>query len=258
MYQYVVGFLSSAYVEIVILILFVAYFAVHRRDRRMVISGIRIVRIAIVITAFIYFMFIWASTVQPTLRSISIFGMFAINLYMGYSLLLSWLEAPYRDALFAIGQHPYEHDILHNIWHRGKRFYYIRYANSSLFSGANPFEYLHAVASERVREDIKSELHRFGVEKKIISLDEMIAYLKNNMACDQNLPVDFKDLMEKAIDSFAKHPWIQEQVNNFLTIATPSGWPHPWRLRGSWPHCCIASAPPTRRPSRPPPCCLPR
>jgi hypothetical protein len=222
MFQYLVDILSSAYIEIVILILFVAYFAVHRRDRRMMISGIRIVRMAIVITAFIYFMFIWASTVQPTLRSISIFGMFAINLYMAYSLLLSRLEAPYRDALVAIGHQPDQHDILHNIWSRGKRFYYARYAYSSLFSGANPFEFLHAVASERVREDIKSELHRYGVEKKLISLDEMTAYLKSNMACDQNLPVDFKDLVEKAIDGFAKHPWIQEQVNNFLTIATES------------------------------------
>jgi hypothetical protein len=222
MFQYVVDFLSSAYIELVILILFVAYFVLHRRDRRMVISAVRILRMAIVVTVFIYFMFIWASTVQPTLRSISIFGMFLINLYMGYSLLLSRLEGPYRDALNAIGHDPDQHDTVHDIWRLGKRFFYVRYAFSSLFSGANPVKFLHDVAIDRVREDIKSELHRYGVEKKLISLDEMTAYLKDKAACDANLPVDFKELMEKTVDDFAKHPWIQEQVNNFLTLATES------------------------------------
>jgi hypothetical protein len=222
MFQYVVDFLSSAYTEIVILILFIGYFTVHRRDRRMVVSGVRIVRMAIVVTVFFYFMFIWASTVEPTLRSISIFGMFAINLYMGYSLLLSRLEGPYRDALNAIGGQPDRHEAVHDIWHLGKRFYYVRYTYSSLFSGINPFKFLHDVAIDRVREDIKGELHRYGVEKKLISLDEMTAYLKDKAACDAHLPADFKELMVKTVNDFAKHPWIQEQVNIFLILATES------------------------------------
>jgi hypothetical protein len=207
MFQYVVDFLSSAYTEIVILILFIGYFTVHRRDRRMVVSGVRIVRMAIV---------------EPTLRSISIFGMFAINLYMGYSLLLSRLEGPYRDALNAIGGQPDRHEAVHDIWHLGKRFYYVRYTYSSLFSGINPFKFLHDVAIDRVREDIKGELHRYGVEKKLISLDEMTAYLKDKAACDAHLPADFKELMVKTVNDFAKHPWIQEQVNIFLILATES------------------------------------
>jgi hypothetical protein len=173
-----------------------------------------------VITIFIYFMFIWASTVQPTLRSISVFGLFLINVYMGYSLLLSKLEGPYRDALVAIGRHSEEHDVLHKIWHRGKKFYYVRYAYSSLFSGTNPFEFLHGIAIERVRDDIKSELHRYGVEKKLISLDEMTAFLKSNLACETTLPAEFKELMQTAIDGFAKHPWIQDQAGEFLKLAT--------------------------------------
>ena len=221
MFQYVVNFLSSAPIEVAILILFVVYFVLHhRRDRRLVVSGIRILRMAIVILVFFFFFMVWNSAINETLRSISIFGMFVINLYMGYSLLLSRLEGPYRDVLSAIGGQPEQHETMHDIWHLGKRFYYVRYAYSSLFSGANPLRFLHDVAIDRVREDIKSELHRYGVEKKLISLDEMTAYLKSNLACDGNLPVDFKDLMGKDIEGFAKHPWIREQVNNFLTIAT--------------------------------------
>jgi hypothetical protein len=146
--------------------------------------------------------------------------MFVVNLYMGYTLLLSRLEGPYRRALIDIAHRPEEHDILHQIWHNGKRYYYVHYWFSSLFSGTNPLEFLHTLATERVRDDIKDELRRYGVEKKLISLDVMTAYLKSQLACDENLPVEFKELVGKSIDDFVKHPWVQEQTNNFLKIVT--------------------------------------
>jgi hypothetical protein len=214
--------LASAYVEILILIVLLIAFFTHRRDPRLVVSGIRMVRTIIVVLIFFYFMFIWSSTVQPTLRSISIFGMFAVNFYMFYSLVLAWLERPYRDALRLITGKPEGHDLMHDIWHQGKRFYYLRYAWSSLFSGVNPFQFLHSTATERVREDIKDELRRYGLEQKLITTEMMVAYLKSQIACDLNLPLDFKDLIEQAIDQFAKHPWIREQGDEFLRIATES------------------------------------
>jgi hypothetical protein len=220
MFQFLVDLLSSAYVELVILIAFVVYLVIRRRDRLILISGIRWVRLIIVTAIFIYFLFIWASTVQPTLRTISIFGMFVINLYMAYSLLLCRLEAPYRQALRDIGLHPDRHETLHTIWHTGKKFYYTHYWFSSLFSGTHPFNHLHSLAVERVRNDIKDELHRFGVEKKLVSLDVLKAYLQSRLACDQELPVEFKELTEKSIEDFSKHPWIAGNVNNFLQIAT--------------------------------------
>jgi hypothetical protein len=222
MFQFLVDILSSAYIELVILILLVVYFVIHRRDKRMKISGVRLVRMAIAITVFIYFMFIWASTVQPTLRSISIFGMFAVNLIMCYYLILSKFEAPYRDALAKIATNQEQHDVLHDIWRTGKRFNYARYTVGSLFSGTNPFTFLRTMAKERVREDIKDQLRHYGLEQKLISLQMMMAYLKSQLACDENLPADFKDVIQESVDGFAKHPWIEEQVNQFLVIAMES------------------------------------
>ena len=44
--------------------------------------------------------------------------------------------------------------------------------------------------------------------------------MKSRLASDENLPADFKEVMEKSIDDLTKHPWIEEQVNEFLRIAT--------------------------------------
>jgi hypothetical protein len=165
-------------------------------------------------------MFIWASTVQPTLRSISIFGMFLVNLFMLYNLILARLERPYRDILMKISLAIGDHELVHAMWRTGKRFYYVRYAWSSLFSGTNPFEFLRDIAIERVREDIKDELRRMGVEKRLVSLKLMLGFIKTRLACDETLPADFKEVMEKNIDDLGKHPWLEEQVNEFLRIAT--------------------------------------
>ncbi len=220
MLQFLMDLLSSAYFELSILILLLVYFVIHRRDKRLKISGVRLVRMIIAMTVFIYFMFIWASTVQPTLRSISIFGMFAVNLVMCFYLVLSWFEGPYRDALASISVTPGQREALDGVWRMGKRFYYMRYLISSLFSGINPFEFLRDIARERVREDIKDQLRAYGIEQKLISFPMMIAYLKNQLACDENLPSDFKDVMQEAIDNFTKHPWFEEQINQFLDLAT--------------------------------------
>jgi hypothetical protein len=222
MLQWLTSIFGSAYVEIVILIALLIGFFTHRKDPRLVVSGVRLVRTVILVLIFFYFMFIWASTVQPTLREISLFGMFGINLSMFWYLLQARLERPYRDALERMTREPEKHELIHDVWTHGKKFYYLRYAWSSLFSGANPFHYLRALATERVRDDIKDTLHRYGVKKKLISLEMMVGYLKSQLACDMNLPVDFKDLVEKDITDFGKHPWVQEQANEFLRIVTES------------------------------------
>ena len=219
MFQFLTNLLSSAYIELILLIILLIYFVLHRRDQRMRVSAVRLVRMALVILVFIYFVFIWASTVQPTLRSISIFGMFLINMVMLYYLMLSWLEGPYRDALLAIVTNPEKQDSLHRIWKSGKRFYYARYAISSMFSGINPFTFLHDISTERVREDIQDQLRQYGLEQKLISFKMMMAYLKNQLACDENLPEDFKDIMQGSVEDFAKHPWVEDHVNHFLQMA---------------------------------------
>ena len=124
------------------------------------------------------------------------------------------------DALSAIATNLEKQNTLHKIWQSGKRFYYSRYFISSLFSGINPFTFLHDISTERVREDIQDILRQYGLEQKLISFQMMTAYLKNQLACDENLPSDFKDVMQDSVDCFTKHPWIEEQVNHFLQMAT--------------------------------------
>jgi hypothetical protein len=220
MFETIMNLLSSAYVEIIILILLLIAFIIHRKDPRLVVSGIRVVRTIIVVLIFFYFMFIWASTVQPTLRNISIFGMFLVNLFMFYNLVLARLERPYRDALIKISNEPLKHELVDAVWRTGKRFYYIRYAWSSLFSGTSPVGFLSDIATERVRQDMKDALHYMGAEKRLVSLKLMVGFIKSRLAADDNLPADFKVVMEKTIDEVDKHPWIEEQVNEFLRIAT--------------------------------------
>ncbi len=222
MFQMTLDLLGSAYAEIVILLILLGAFIVHRRDPRLVVSGIRVIRTIVTVLIFFYFMFIWSSTVQPTLRSISIFGMFLVNLFMLYNLMLARLERPYRDALVKISVEPENHELIHTVWRTGKRFYYVRYAWSSLFSGTNPVQFLRDIATERMRQDIKDELRRMGVEKRLVSLKLMLGFIKSRLACDATLPADFKIVMEKNIDDIDKHPWLEEQVNEFLLIATES------------------------------------
>jgi hypothetical protein len=220
MLQSLVSILSSPYVEIIILILLLVGFIMHRRDPRLVVSGIRIVRTIIVVLIFFYFMFVWNSAVNRSLSNISIFGMFLINVFMFYNLILARLERPYRDALMHINLEPDGHEQVHNIWRYGKRFYYLRYAWSSLFSGSNPFRFLHDLSTERVRDDIKDSLRKYGKEQKLITMAVLTAYLKNQISANATMPADFREVMDKAVDDFSNHPWIQDQVNEFLRLAT--------------------------------------
>lgn len=219
MFQSVLNFLSSAYVELVILVLLLVYFFKQRREPRLMASGIRLLRTIIIVMIFAYFTFIWASTVEPSLRNLSVFGMFLVNLIFAYHLILGRLERPYRKALDSLSQNPQQTDILREIWHTGKWFYYLRYLLASLFSGMNPVRFLSEIASDRVRDDIKDALRKMGVEKKLISLKLMVGFMKSRLAADENLPADFKSVMEKTIDDFGKHPWLEEQINEFLRIA---------------------------------------
>ena len=55
-----------------------------------------------------------------------------------------------------------------------------------MVSGSNPFRFLKEMATDRVRDDIKDELRRLGVNQKLISLNLMVGFMKNRLACDEN------------------------------------------------------------------------
>jgi len=220
MFQYVLDFLSSAYIEVIIFFLLIAYFVTHRKDQHAVKSGLNLLRVILLLIVFLYFAWSWATLIPPSLRALSVFGMFVINFYFFYSLMLTRIERPYRQALANLIQEPEKHEVFREIWRSGKRFYYYYYIFQSLFSGINPFHFLGEIANDRVRDDIKDALRQMGVEKKLISLKLMIGFMKTRLASDQNLPADFKEVMGKTLDDLLKHPWLEEQVNEFLRIAT--------------------------------------
>jgi ABC-type transport system involved in multi-copper enzyme maturation permease subunit len=217
-----VNTLASPFVEIGILIVLLIAFLTHRKDPRLAISGISFVRVLILLLIFFYLMFVWSSSVQPALRGISIFGMFIVNMVLLYNLILACLLRPYHSALTSMAQAPEKRELIQQVWESGKRFYYLRYAWSSLFSGANPFHFLREMAADRIRDDIKNTLRSYGVERRMLSLSTLVAYLKSQIASDTTLPADFQSLILQAIDDFAKHPYIQEHTNEFLRLATES------------------------------------
>jgi len=220
MFQYLIDFLSSAYIEVIIFFLLIAYFVAHRKERFAVKSGINLLRVIVLLIIFLYFTWSWATLIPPSLRAFSVFGMFVINFYFAYCLMLNRIERPYRNALAAMAQEPEKHEIFHDIWNSGRKFYYYYYIFQALFSGTNPFHFLKNLATDRVRDDIKDTLGQMGMEKKLISLKLMLGFVKTRLACDDNLPADFKEMMEKIIADLGKHPWLEEQINEFLRIAT--------------------------------------
>ena len=221
MFQSVINFLSTPYIELIIFVLLVTYFVIHRHDKR----GVSVLKVIILLIVFIYFAWmpiVWPSLIPSSMLTLSVFGMFVVNFYFLYSLIQGRLEQPYRQALANLVREPEKHEIFRDIWSSGKRFYYYSYIFQSLVSGVNPFHFLSDIANDRVRDDIKDALRQLGVEKKLISLPLMVGFMKSRLAADGNLPADFKEVMGKTIDDLEKHPWLEEQINEFLRIATES------------------------------------
>jgi len=219
MFQSVIDFLGAPFTELIIFVVLVAYFVIRRHDRQ----GVSVLKVVILLIVFIYFAWmpiVWPSLIPSSMLTLSVLGMFVVNFYFLYSLIQGRLERPYRQALAKLVREPKQHEIFRDIWSAGKRFYYYSYFFQSMVSGANPFHFLSDIANDRVRDDIKDALRQLGVEKKLISLKLMIGFMQSRLAANGNLPADFKEVMKKNLDDLEKHPWLEEQVNEFLRIAT--------------------------------------
>jgi hypothetical protein len=220
MFQSVLDFLGAPFTELIIFILLVAYVVIYRHDKRL--AGFSKLKIFLLVVIFIYFAWmpiVWPTLIPTPVLILSVFGMIVINFYFFYSLVLARIEWPYRQLLATLAQEPGNQEIFRQIWNSGKKFYYCYYIFQSLVSGSNPVHFLKGMATDRVRDDIKDELRREGVNKRLVSLNLMVSFLKNRLTCDETLPADFKEIMGKTIDDLGKHPWIEEKVNEFLSIA---------------------------------------
>lgn len=219
MWNFLVNTLSIAYVQLVILVLFIWYFLLHRKDPRMPLSRVGVIRMVILLLIFLYFLMSWASGIRPALAEAAVFGMFVINLIMLNSLILSRLEGPYRDALATYCQDPQNMENLETVWSTGKRFYYLRHFFSSIMSGESPVRFLHEIASGRIRDDVQDSLRQHGLTHQFISLKGMVAYLEGRLAAEEFLPQGFKDLVTKQLAEIQEHPWVVDKINDYLELA---------------------------------------
>ena len=219
MVDIIINMLLSAYVQVVVLFLLLAYFFSHRHDPHQADSKLGLIRTIILLLLFIYFLWNWASEIPPSLRHTSVLGMFLINLFLIKNVILGRLERPYRDALQAYLQNPEDPKYLDHVWHTGKRFYYSRYLITSLFSGGSPRHFLHGLTMERVDEDIKDIFAEAGKAKQLITCKMLVAFLEKRLAEDQVLPTELKVSLKLTIGQLTQHAWLEDQINEFLETA---------------------------------------
>ncbi|MBM4283890.1 MAG: hypothetical protein FJ128_01385 [Deltaproteobacteria bacterium] len=219
MWDFLVAGTYSAYVELVLLVVLLGYFFLHWRDPRQRASGISLVRVVLIVLVFLYLLLNWSSNIQPGLRLLSVLGMLLINLHLLLLVIQSRLERPYRETLAAFCRQPRNQELLNRLWRSGKRFYYMRFLFQSFLSGSSPLKFLHEMANGRILDDIQSQVKACGEDRQFISLAGIGDFLRGRLAQDRDLPGAFKEMMEKAVEEFVKHPWIEGQVNEYLRTA---------------------------------------
>lgn len=224
------------YVQIAVFLGFVTlYLITHRRLHAFRLFSFAAVRIVFLVALFIYLFLNWSSEVNPSLRNASVLGMFIVNLYMLWQVILTRLELTYRLALEACGRNPDNRELIHRVVAAGKRFFYTRYFWQALVSGISLQRFLQGVAREEVRYDLQKALRQHSPGRQIINFQMQMAYLKKQLSEDESFPQEFKDVMIKAIDDSSGHPWIKEQMNRFLAQAmeapeelVDSSWSGAW------------------------------
>jgi hypothetical protein len=219
MWNFLVDTMSIAYVQVVILCFFIWYFLRHRRDKSMPVARIGFLHLLILFLIFLYFLLSWASGIRPALAHAAVLGMFIINLILFTYFLLSKLERPYRNALAEYCKDPQNRENLDAIWNTGKRFYYMRHLRASILSGESPGLFLHEIAASRIRDDIQACLRERGLTRQFISLNGMIGFLESRLAEEEMLPPEFKEVVRKELEDFKKHPWVEDQINEYLRMA---------------------------------------
>jgi hypothetical protein len=208
--------------QIVIFVVLIVYnFHVARKMPNRLFAGFEIAKDIVTIIIFVYFFLNWSTVVNPTLRTASIIGMAIINLLLLWHVLLTRAELPYQTALNACVGEPKSVENYQTLVSKGKHYYYLRYFWRALFSGKFSRRFLHDIAAEQIRYDLQTAFQREGITKYLINFKMLMAYLRQKLATDETLPVDFREIITKAIGNF-EHPWIEVQVNEFLEKVSAS------------------------------------
>lgn len=219
MFDFIDTYLLTPYVQAVLFILLVVLFWLQHRKFKLASSGFNWLRTLVLLALFLYFAWNWATSISTVISRFSILGMFFINLYMIYNLILGALDEKYRLALNAYGHDSSNSSLVEAVWQAGKKYLYTRHFFDALFSGSSPGGYLKAVVSRQIPTDIQNVLVKQGLGKELITSKNLVAYLNHALSQSQSVPQELKDLLAPVIKQFGEHAWIQDQVDEFLRLA---------------------------------------
>ena len=165
MLDFIDSYLLTPYVQAVLFIILLGLFWLQHRKFKIVSSGFSWLRTIILLLLFMYFAWNWTTSISRVIARFSVLGMFFINMYMVYNLMLGNLNEKYRLALDAYGQNIANRELQEAVWSAGKKYVHARYFFDALFSGYSPGNFLKGVVSRQIPADIQSVLGKHGVDQ---------------------------------------------------------------------------------------------
>ncbi len=219
MLDFIDSYILTPYVQVVLFFILLSLFWLQHRKFKLASSGFSWLRTILLFVLFLYFAWNWTTSISLVIARFSVLGMFFINMYMVYNLVLGNLDEKYRLAIEAYSQDIANKGLLEAVWSSGKKYVYTRYFFDSLFSGYSPGDFLKGVVSRQIPDDIQSVLVKHGIDQELITTRNLIAFLMYTLNQSSDIPQELKDILAPLIKQFGEHAWVQEQVNEFLRLA---------------------------------------
>ena len=88
MLDFIDSYLLTPYVQAIIFIILVGFFWLQHRKFKLASSGFSWLRTIVLLALFLYFAWNWATSISGVISRFSVLGMFFINMYMFYNLVL--------------------------------------------------------------------------------------------------------------------------------------------------------------------------
>jgi hypothetical protein len=218
MIEFIDSYLLTPYVQVVLFFILISFFWLQHRKFKLASSGFSWFRTIILLLLFVYFSWNWATSISQLISRFSVLGMFFINVYMVYNLVLGNLDEKYRLALDAYSRDIANKGLSEAVWSSGKKYVYARYFFDALFSGYSPNNFLKGIVSTQIPADIQNVLAKRGMDKDLVTHQRLVDFLNLKLNQAQELPSELKDILNQTIKQFGEHAWIQEQVNEFLRL----------------------------------------
>ena len=214
----------SIYFQSVVFLIFIAILLrLHWKIGSFFVVTSAIAKYIVLICVFIYIFLNWASDVNPSLRSSSLFIMTVINIFLLWHVIVTALELPYRRALKSCVDGICTRTDLEQAFATGKRFYKFRYFWSSLGSGIAPWRFLRGIAAERTRDDLHRIFVNLDPKASLFGADLFGHFLKHQLAADKAMDSAARAQRRSFIETLGSDAWLAERTGEFLNhlLASP-------------------------------------